>query len=41
MILARLRDCWETLRRITEYVAGHERAFLASGSARLRLRSPS
>ncbi|WP_446220321.1 RNA polymerase factor sigma-54 [Micromonospora sp. IBHARD004] len=36
MFLAQLRDRWETLRRVTEYVAGHQRAFLTGGPARLR-----
>ena len=36
MFLAQLRDRWETLRRVTEYVAGHQCGFLAGGPARLR-----
>jgi RNA polymerase sigma-54 factor len=34
--LAKLRDPWETLRRVTAYVAACQRAFLAGGMARLR-----
>jgi len=34
--LAQLRDRWETLRRIAEYVAERQQAFLADGAARLR-----
>ena len=34
--LAQLRDRWETLRRIAEYVADRQQAFLAGGAAALR-----
>jgi RNA polymerase sigma-54 factor len=33
--LAQLRDRWETLRRISEYVAERQQAFLAGGAAAL------
>jgi RNA polymerase sigma-54 factor len=36
MFLAQLRDRWETLRRVTEYVVVHQSAFLTGGPARLR-----
>ena len=34
--LAQLRDRWETLRRIAEYVADRQQAFLAGGATALR-----
>jgi RNA polymerase sigma-54 factor len=36
MFLTQLRDRWETLRRIAEHVAAHQRAFLTGGPAYLR-----
>jgi RNA polymerase sigma-54 factor len=34
--LAQLRDRWETLRRVVEFVAAHQRGFLTGGPSRLR-----
>ncbi len=36
MFLTQLHDRWETLRRVVEHVATHQRAFLTGGPLRLR-----